>query len=209
MRSHFLRAGQKALPQPSFVVASGAYTPGTSAALPAHAVGDLIIAWVARGTTSAAAPSLATGFTNIYSAAGAALGSCSVRCGYRIATATDTASGVWTNGNSIVFAIYRNAAVGASAFVRDDYSLVWPTPTLEVSDGSSWVAGFIGLNGAYDSEIYNPVTGMATRATDEGATNSATGAYDTDAGVTTFSGSVGLNVSDPGAALLVVEIKRA
>ena len=203
MRSHMLRA-KRTLLYPSYV--DGA-TGTTSATLPTHAVGDLIVAWAYRdGSTTA--PSLGSGFTSILTEASNTTTN-SGRLAYRIATVTDTASGTWTNATSVVFLIYRNAAVGVSNSASGDAEEYTSFSTLGgmVSDGSSWVAGFAGVS-TTTSTVETPPSGMALRKSVVDATDEAAG-YDTNAGVASWgfqNGSLGVASN---WVSVVLEIKRA
>jgi surface protein len=75
----------------------------TSATLPAHQAGDLILAFAFRdGSTTL--PTQPTGWISIDTAAA---NSCSARLAYKIAQSNSETSGTWTSANSVIFLVYR------------------------------------------------------------------------------------------------------
>lgn len=96
---------------PLAVAFVGSAAGATSATLPAHEAGDLIIAFSFRrgGLT---APTLPAGWTNLDAKAEAGgATNISARAAYRIATDGSTTTGTWTNATHTTFTIYRNAAL--------------------------------------------------------------------------------------------------
>ena len=89
----------------------GAATGDTTATLPAHVAGDVIIAFAFRRDATAA-PTLPSGWTDAGTQTGTAGGTNIVaRLAYRTATGSSTASGTWTNATTTVFLAYRYAIV--------------------------------------------------------------------------------------------------
>jgi surface protein len=94
---------------PSFV-ADGAITyigaaeGSTSATLPAHETGDLILAFVFRDG-STAATSQPAGWTGIY---GIGASSTHLRVSFKLATSNSDTTGTWTNATRSIFLVYRN-----------------------------------------------------------------------------------------------------
>jgi surface protein len=79
----------------------------TSATLPAHQVGDLILAFIFRdGNTTAPAIPSGENWTSIQ-VAGANV--TSGRIAYKVAASTSEATGTWTNASRCLFLVYRNA----------------------------------------------------------------------------------------------------
>ena len=116
----------------------------TTATIPAHVAGDLLLAF-AHGVSSL--PSLPSGWTNVVTYSGSAR----LQVGYRIATGPGTTSGTWTDSSSLVIAVYRGAAgVGVSASTGGSGSS-GSLPALSGLTAGSWVAGFGASNIGYPS----------------------------------------------------------
>jgi hypothetical protein len=160
MMQQMLIAG--GLRTPTAVYVDGA-TGADSATLPAHAIGDLILAFAFRDDADVA-PSTGAGFTSLDILQIA--GSRAARIAYRIATVTNTASGTWTNAMNVAFVIYRNAEAGnfasdsSAAAASVTYAELAPT----APDGSSLLVGFAG-HGSGDTSLQTPPTGMTNRQT--------------------------------------------
>ena len=181
----------------------GSATGVTSATLPAHQAGDLILAFAFRdGITTA--PTLPSGWTNIRSNSGNA---CSGRVAYRVATASGTASGTWTNATSVVFLIYRNinqnSPIG-NTNSETASSVTVNYPALSVSQ-NSWVVGFAGHSSA-NVNLIAP-TGMTNRAYVQDATDEAAG-HDTNGSVASWaSRNTSVGGTAAGWRSFVLEIK--
>jgi len=181
----------------------GSATGVTSATLPAHQAGDLILAFAFRdGITTA--PTLPSGWTNIRNNSGNA---CSGRVAYRVATASGTASGTWTNATSVVFLIYRNinqnSPIGNTNSATDS-SVTVNYPALPVSQ-NSWVVGFAGHSSA-NVNLIAP-TGMTNRAYVQDATDEAAG-HDTNGSVASWaSRNTSVGGTSGGWRSYVLEIK--
>lgn len=158
----------------------------TSATLPTHKAGDVILAFAYRdGNTTA--PTLPTGWTNI---ANAGANTNSARLAYRVATAAGTASGTWTNATSVVFQVYRGVALnnpigGFAAGGAASTSVAYNTFTLTDTGGTSWVVGFSGHRST-DTNLQNAPTGMTARSNVVDATDEAAG-HDTNGPVSSWS----------------------
>jgi surface protein len=81
----------------------GEATGTTSATLPAHQAGDLILAFAFRdGSTTA--PTQPSGWTSI---AAASANTCSARFAYKVAASGSETTGTWTNATTTIFLVYR------------------------------------------------------------------------------------------------------
>ena len=81
----------------------GSATGTTSATLPAHQAGDLIIGFAFRdGSTTA--PTRPSGWTTIDTATGIL---CSGALAYKVAASSSETTGTWTNAISVIFLVYR------------------------------------------------------------------------------------------------------
>lgn len=170
----------------------GQATGTTSATLPTHQAGDLIIGFAFRDGSNTA-PSLPAGWTNIRSDG---LNTCSGRLAYKIAASSSETSGTWTSATSVVFLVYRGAAIGANGSNTASSTTVnYPALTLNVTSGSSWIVGFAGHR-SVDTNLQNAPTGMTNRATSVDATDEVAG-HDTNGGVSSWSST---NVSAGGTA---------
>lgn len=187
MRDALRRARGLALALLLMISFIGQATGAASATLPSFNAGDLAIVFAFRdGSTTA--PSLPAGWTNILTRGTTT--SCSQRVGYRQLVSGDTTTGTWTNATSVVVLVYRSsvAAVvpGASASNGGTTNTVnFPALTMQIADGSSWVAGFIGHRST-DTTIETAPAGMTNRANVQDATDEASG-HDTNGGVAAWS----------------------
>lgn len=167
----------------------GSATGTTSATLPSHEAGDLILAFAYRdGSTTV--PTQPSG-VNWSSVATANNGNTnSSRLGYKIAQSSSETTGTWTNATSVIFAVYRgvkqSTPLGVNAGTNDSSSTIsFPALSLSVTNGSSWVVGFAGhrsTNVAIDTAPSSMINrNSVSDATDEAAI------HDTDGGVTSWS----------------------
>jgi surface protein len=115
---------------PSFVANGsityiGEATGTTSATLPAHQAGDLILAFAFRdGSTTL--PTQPTGWTSIDTAAA---NTCSARFAYKVAVSGSETTGTWTSASTTIFLVYR----GVDTTALGDFDTVLATE----STGSS------------------------------------------------------------------------
>jgi surface protein len=142
----------------------------TSATLPAHQIGDLILAFAFRdGSTTQ--PTEPTGWTSIDGAFGT---SCSARVSYKVATTTGETSGTWTNATSVIFLVYRG--VDSANIVNIDTKITGSGTTVTYNANGFWqglsrVVAFAGHRST-NTNLGNPPTGLTlivnpTDATDE------------------------------------------
>lgn len=164
----------------------------TSAVLPAHQVGDLILIFAYRDGNNTA-PSLPSGYKNIVSNGA---NTNSLRVGYKFATSTSETSGTWTSATSVVAIVYRGASIGASAVGGTTSTTVtYPALTLRRTNNTSWVVGGAGHR-SVDTNVQNAPSGMTNvnsvlDATDELAV------HDTNTTVSSWSST---NVSVGGTS---------
>lgn len=160
----------------------------TSATIPTHQVGDLIIARAFRDGNNTA-PTIPAGqnWTTINNAAGANSNGAAIA--YKIATSTSEATGTWTSATRLDVGVWRGfTGIGGSAVDGAASTTVnYPTLTMSVGTGTSWVAGF-GAHRSVNTTLENAPTGMTNRltaasGTDEGAI------HDTNGGVSSWSGT--------------------
>ena len=178
---------------------------GNTVTVPAHAKGDLILVWATRGG-SATAPSLPSGYSLALTKTQSGGTAESAILGLRIATATNDASGTWTNANEICCHVYRapsgyTIGIGQSASASSTTSntVNYPAITLADPSGKSWVAGFIGASNT-SMTISMPPSGMSNESTVTGASYQADG-HDTNGGVTSWPST---NVVTTGTATRTV-----
>lgn len=167
----------------------GQATGVTTATLPTHQANDLILAFAYNdaSTTVPTVPSPFTAVTAGTGSGGGATANASVVASF-YATGSGTSSGTWTNATSVVFLVYRGAkSAGAIAGTSNtnSSSVVYPTLTLQVTNGSSWVAGFAGHQST-NTTLETAPTGMTNRATVADATDEAAG-HDTNGAVSSWS----------------------
>ena len=185
----------------------GQATGTTSATLPAHVAGDLIVAFAFRDGSNTV-PTLPAGWTDH---ANSGANTCSARVAYKYAASSSETSGTWTSATSVIFAVYRSTnaillgavAVGGAASTTVNY----PALTLQDTSGSSWVAAFSGHR-SVDTNLQNAPTGMTARSTVVDATDEAAG-FDTNGGVTSWtSQNVSVAGTSSGWRSYVVEIRE-
>jgi hypothetical protein len=190
----------------------GSGTGITTAAIPAHVAGDLLLAWAFKDG-SATIPTLGSGFTSVLT--GTLSTTASFRLAYRIATASGTSSGSWTNATGLIISVYRpgsgnTISLGATQWgsASATLSIYYPGITLQNTSGSSWVTGFAGIS-SVNTNLETSGTGLTRRATYVDATNE-TVVYDTNGGVTSWSAGVNTTLTGTAGNFLstVVEIKE-
>lgn len=178
----------------------GVATGTTTCTVPTHSVGDLIVIFAYR-TGSTTAPSLGAGYTSILTKSGT---TCSARIGYRIANATNDASGTWTNSSALVCHVYTSSlyssgssmAIGGSASSSSTTVTVnYPALTMTNGGGTSWAAGFGGVSNLTQTIATAPA-GMTNESLETAAASQAAG-HDTNGTVSSWSST---NATDTGTA---------
>lgn len=168
------------------VLVSANAAAASSMALPAHQAGDLLVMYAFRNG-SASQSTLPAGWTSHITDNRNLV---SQRVAYKIAASAAEVSGTWTNADTTVCLVYRNASgLGAAATgVANTSTITIPALALNVADGSSVVAVFAGRDGGglFDSS-YAPPAGTTLRAFVN--TRPAAAGYDTGVGVTGYAGS--------------------
>jgi hypothetical protein len=137
----------------------------TTVAALTRTAGDLIVVFAYRNT-SATAPALATGFTDLGTASSSGGSAHSARVAYRVADGTATDLGAFTNATHVAFHVYRGAGIPTAANVimnsqNASTTMAYSALTL-ASLTTSWLATFAGSS----------LTGAATAPT--GTTNRTT-----------------------------------
>lgn len=156
-----------------------------------HAIGDLILIFAAH-SASTTTPTIAAGYTSIGTKVGGtgATNAISTSVGYKIATATNDASGTWTGAGQMGAFVYRPTSgnvltIGTSASTNAAITTAtMPALTLSNTSGNSWVVGLVGSNTA--TSITGTSTGMTARADTTTGTGRIAG-FDTNAGVATYA----------------------
>lgn len=191
----------------------GAATGTTSCTVPAHNIGDLIVIFAYR-SGSTTAPSLGAGFVSILTKAGT---SCSARIGFKIATATNDASGTWTNATQLTCIVYTssNRTTGGSLYVGGSASnssinttINYPALTMTHADGTSWAAGFAGTSVATAALSTHPPTGMTFFSGSDVTATVEVCAFDTAGAVSSWSSqntTVGASGNSVSATLEIIE----
>lgn len=162
----------------------------TSATLPAHQEGDLIIAFAFRsGNTTA--PTMPAGWTNLSNAGANAS---SGRVAYRVATGPGTLTGTFTNASRVIFLIYRNAAISTTvATATGSSTSVTYGANSAFADGGRTVL-FMGHRST------NAGAGLPTGMTSIRSTNSTARMLAADSGVTETTGWGASTVAVGGTA---------
>ena len=144
----------------------------TSATLPAHQVGDLILAF-AFNDASPTIPTLPTGWTNIGTDA-TATGKASLS--YKVAPTNSETTGTWTAATTVIFLIYRGVDVANITGLETSSNGTATSITYQANGfwkGLSRVVAFVGHRSA-NTSIETPPTGLslvvdAVDANDEAA----------------------------------------
>lgn len=186
-------------------VASNA-SAGTSITIPAHNVGDLLIVFAYRDG-NASAPTVPAGWTTISTSGGANANSSALA--YRVATGSDSGAG-WSNATELIVHVYRgqNASpIGAdNRQAGSGTTVAYPSLTLNVNNGSSWVIGFAGHRST-NTNLQNSPALMTQRSTRVDATAEVSG-HDTNSGVTSWNATnVSVGGTSSGWMTRVLEIK--
>jgi hypothetical protein len=120
----------------------------TSANFTTPTSGDYIFVFSYR-TGSNTAPTLANGYTSIYSGGTA---NNADRVAYKVSDGTEGNTSVWTNANSVSVVVMRSnhsSPIGANANANgNSNSMSYPALTLQNSSGTSWILGFGGHRSA-------------------------------------------------------------
>src|ERR1019366_3578322 len=156
----------------------------TSATLVSTAAGDLILVCAYR-SNSQTPPTVPGTYTSIVSRADGLTASLVV--GYRISTGGETSTGTWTNATHVIAIVYKGAAaVGSHSGGNDgtgtSTTITYGSLTLNVADGSSWVAGFGGAVSATAG-----LTGTTTAFTANRKNFTLFNGLDTNGGVSSFA----------------------
>lgn len=162
----------------------GASAAATSLTLPTHQADDLLLLFAYRsGSTSP--PTVPAGWTAIDQGGN---NNNSAVIAYRIATASGTTSGTWTNATHISSTAYRSGsgtlAIGTHTSNGGSGDiLTYGGITLQDADNSSWVAGFGGHRQA--TNVETAPSGMTNRTST--ATSGESAAHDTNGTVSTWT----------------------
>lgn len=150
----------------------GEATGTTSATLPSHQAGDLIVAFAFRdGSTTL--PTQPSGWTSIDTATGT---SCCARLAYKVATSSGETTGTWTSATTVIFVLYRN--VNTANITQLDTEIAGVGTTVTYNANGFWedlsrVIAF-AAHRSTDTALGTAPTGLTlivnpVDATDEGA----------------------------------------
>lgn len=194
-------------PAPTITRVGSATASATTVTCPAHVAGDFIVIVAVRGA-SATAPTLPSGYVNINTATISTSVALAIRVGYRVANATNDSSGTWTNANELICIIYHPSTSGytlvggqISKVTSTTTTLTYPAMTLaDSATGNSWVIGLAGASNL--TQTLTAPSGMTAVNSVAGASYQAA-AYDTNAGVTSWSSAaVTVGTGHSGAVLM-------
>lgn len=182
----------------------------TSANLPTHQAGDLIIAFAYRdGSTAAPGIPTSPAWVPIDNPTGA--NTTSAVTAYFVATSSSTTTGTWSNATAVIFVVYRGALtaspIGGHAVTGGSSTTVtYPALTMALSDASSWVIGLAGHR-SIDTSIATPPAGMINVADRLDSVAEAV-AHDTNGGISAWAAtSVSVGGTSSGWRAHTVEIK--
>ena len=112
----------------------GAAEGTTSATLPAHQAGDLILAFVFRAG-SASATTQPAGWTSIQSVG---IDFTHARLSFKIAQSGNETSGTWTNASRVIFQVYRNAEVNGITLAANRSTATGSSTTVRYDAVNTW-----------------------------------------------------------------------
>lgn len=191
----------------TFIAATGVKDTSTLSPMPTHLTGDLLIMRAYRdGFTTP--PSLPAGWTDIISGGADSNG---MRVAYKVAASSSEVSGSWSNCTNLVCAVYRHVvSIGASAqngSTTDPVTI--PALTLQVTDGTSWVACGAGHRSGANSLATAP-SGLTFRAGYEGSSaEQDLAAYDTNGGVSSFTSKTIAYATTSGWRTTAIELRAS
>lgn len=159
----------------------GAANGSTTATIPSHVSGDLLVAFAFRdGSTTQ--PTLPAGWTSIRTQAGT---TCCGRWAWKRAASSSETSGTWTNATELEIAVYSGVdRVGASASLAGTAASV-TYPALTMQFGNSWVSASAGHR-SINTTLETPPSGMTLRDNRLDAT-AESAIFDTNGRVTSFT----------------------
>jgi hypothetical protein len=162
----------------------GAAVGTTTATIPAHQAGDLLIAFAFR-SGSTTLPTMPSTPAWVQVRTGAAQTAAS-RVAYFMATGSGTVSGTWTNAGRLIILVYRGAfGVGASSNVGSGSSTNVALPALTLQEATSWV---LRLAAHRTSASLSLPSGNTSRSTTAG--NPIAAAWDSNAELGTVDAPV-------------------
>lgn len=179
----------------------GSSTGITSATLPAHQAGDVIVAFAYRDG-SATSPTVPAGWTAYYYGLGSLCG-----CSMAVITATSssTVSGTWTNATSVIFHVYRGVSFANNAAGTNGTITTVTFPAVAIYNAKSWVVGFVGSRST-NVAIESAPSGMVNRSSVSDAVDEVAG-HDTNAQVSSFAKrSVAIGGTASGWVSAVLEL---
>jgi len=169
----------------------GAAEGTTSATLPAHEAGDLILAFAFR-SGSTAGITQPSGWTSII-ATGA--NSTNARMSFKVATSNSETTGTWTNATRVVFLVYRNAEtefidLASNRSTASASSTVVSYNAVDTWKDLAWTVGFMGHRQTDNSD--GLPTGLTSRSsTSSGARVLAADSADSTSGWSTETVDIG------------------
>jgi len=192
---------------PSFVDAKGEKTTSSLSTMPTHQTGDYLFMWAYRDGF-VTAPSIPAGWTQIIVEG---QNSNVLLVCYKIVASAAEVSGTWTNATNLTCASYRNVgSIGASAIGGGTSATITiPALTLQNTSGSSLVIAGGGHRSGANS-LATPPAGLTYRAGYEGGgTEQDTAVYDTNGGVSSFTGGTINYATTSGWEMAAIELKAA
>lgn len=159
------------------------------ASMPAHQVGDFMVAYAAFNSSSTN-PTQPAGWTSFSAPSGITSG-VSVRVAYKVATSDTETSGTWTNSHGLILCVYRNAARLNNTRTNTTGSSV--TSVTYVSNplsepGTSFSLGLVSTKTGNTTGVNTPPAGSVNREYIANA-NVSMAFADSNRGVTSVSGS--------------------
>lgn len=133
----------------------------TTVSIPSHAADDMIVITACNNTGSSI--TIPAGWTEINSISETLTRS---RVAYKKAASGGETSGTWTGAINLLVGVWDGvASIGAAAEQASSHVAYFPTLSMTVKDGTSWVVGIDCHNYlSYPTNITTPPDGMTHRA---------------------------------------------
>jgi surface protein len=176
----------------------GAAEGTTSATLPTHQAGDVILAFSFRSGSSSSS-TMPSGWTSILSSGGTTI---YTRFAFKIATTSSETTGTWTNATRVVFLVYRNVEPSAIGSTNLTSATGSTSTTVQYSSGSlngstldvwrnlAWTVAFMGHT-ATNNSAGTPAGLTARSSTNSGARMLGADSTNSTVGWSTTSVNIG------------------
>lgn len=158
-------------------------------------------------------PTLPAGWTSLFTATPTSTGG---RLGVKIATATNDASGTWTNATALTCVVWTSTAVAAGGYLTwgggftgssgTTTTITYPAVTFFNANASSWLAAFAGSRSTTNSLTTHIPTGLATIASADLINTCEVNAFDSNGTISSWSSTNTTVTTGTGWVTAMLEI---